>query len=69
MSDLQRDIEMKEPTERPDDNMVHLRLPRDLRAAIERQAEQECRTLSGQLRWLLACGLEARAQPQRGVRT
>lgn len=60
MSDLHQDIAMKD---RPDD-MVHFRLPPDLRAAVERAAEQECRTLSGQLRYLIASAIEARSQPQ-----
>jgi hypothetical protein len=54
MSDLHQDFAMKS---RPDD-MVHLRLPADLRATIERQAEREHRTLSGQIRFLICTGIE-----------
>jgi uncharacterized membrane protein len=60
MSDLQTDIAMKA---RPDD-MVHLRLPADLRSTVERQAAQQHRTLSGQLRFLIAIGIEVQAGPQ-----
>jgi hypothetical protein len=56
MSDLRTDIVKGRP-----DDMVHLRLRSDLRAAIERQAEREHRTLSGQLRFLIAIGIETQA--------
>jgi hypothetical protein len=58
MTDLHQDF-----SKRPDD-MIHVRLPADLRAAIERQAAQEHRTVSGQIRFLIAIGIEARSQPQ-----
>jgi uncharacterized protein (DUF1778 family) len=54
---------MSDLHQRPDD-MIHVRLPADLRAAIERAAEQEHRTLSGQTRFLLAVAIEARSQPR-----
>jgi hypothetical protein len=60
MSDLPNGLPMKD---RPDD-MVHLRLPAELRAAIERAAEREHRTLSGQIRFLIATAIEVRSQPQ-----
>jgi CopG-like RHH_1 or ribbon-helix-helix domain, RHH_5 len=44
MSDLQH---------RPDD-MIHVRLPAELRAAVERVAQEENRTLSGQVRHIIA---------------
>jgi hypothetical protein len=59
MSDLQTDIAKGRP-----DDMVHLRLPADLRSTVERQAAQQHRTLSGQLRFLIAIGIEAQAGPQ-----
>jgi hypothetical protein len=46
------------------DDMIHVRLPADLRAAIERAAAQEHRTVSGQIRFLIASAIEARSQPQ-----
>ena len=52
MSDLQH---------RPDD-MIHVRLPAELRAAVERVAQEENRTLSGQVRHIIA---RAIAQPQQ----
>lgn len=49
-------------TDRPDETMLTVRLPADLRAAIERAAEREHRTVSGQTRWLLASALEQRPE-------
>jgi hypothetical protein len=57
MSDLHQDFAMKA---RPDD-MVHLRLPSDLRATVERRAGRNQRTLSGELRFLICIGLETLA--------
>jgi hypothetical protein len=47
--------------QRPDD-MLHVRVPSDLRATIKRQAEEEHRTEAGQIRFLIASAIEARAQ-------
>jgi hypothetical protein len=56
-TDLQ-DFTMKQ---KPDD-MLHVRVPADLRATIKRQAEEEHRTEAGQIRYLIASAIEARAQ-------
>jgi hypothetical protein len=61
MSDLQQDL-----SKRPDD-MIHVRLPSDLRAAIERAAALEHRTLSQQIRFLICTGIEARSQPRHAA--
>jgi len=58
MSDLQ-DMPMNE---QPDD-MIHVRVPADLREAIAREAEKESRTLSGQVRHLLRAELMRRPTP------
>lgn len=47
--------------ERPDETIT-VRLPTDLRAALERAADQEHRTVSGQVRHLIKTAIEARAQ-------
>jgi hypothetical protein len=47
--------------EKPDD-MLHVRVPADLRATIKRQAEAEHRTEAAQIRFLICTGIEARAQ-------
>jgi len=47
--------------DRPDE-MITVRLPAELRAAVERAAETEHRTISGQVRYLIASAIEARAQ-------
>jgi len=60
MNDLRQDLTMS--SDRSRDDTVHFRLPHDLRAVIEREAVQECRTFSGQLRYLVAYAIEARAQ-------
>ena len=46
---------------RPDE-MISVRLPGDLREAIERAAEREHRTVSGQVRYLIASAIERQAQ-------
>jgi hypothetical protein len=51
-------------TEKPEAENVNVRLPAELRAVLERQAAAEHRTLSQQIRFLIACGIEARAQPR-----
>jgi hypothetical protein len=48
---------------RPDE-MIHVRVPADLRAAYEREAEKENRTLSGQVRHVLAQADFAQQEPQ-----
>jgi CopG-like RHH_1 or ribbon-helix-helix domain, RHH_5 len=63
MSDLQQDV-----SKRPDD-MIHVRVPSDLREVIARSALQEHRTLSGQVRFLIAYAIETRSQPQHGEAT
>jgi len=52
--------------ERPDD-MLHVRVPADLRAVIKRQAEQEHRTEASQIRYLIASAIEARAHQPHEV--
>jgi hypothetical protein len=54
-------------TDRPDEAMLTVRVPADLREAIERAAEREHRTVSGQTRFLLASALEQRSQPRHAV--
>jgi hypothetical protein len=51
-------------SERADEAMLSVRIPADLRAAIERAAEREHRTVSGQTRFLLAIAIERQAQQQ-----
>ena len=63
-----RDFTM--PAERKsvsDDNVV-VRMPPALRDAIERQAEREHRTVSGQVRFLLACAIESQMKQQGHAR-
>jgi hypothetical protein len=48
-------------TERVDEVILSVRVPTDLREAIERAAEREHRTVSGQTRFLLASALEQRS--------
>jgi hypothetical protein len=48
-------------------DLVSLRMPRDLRAVIERAAEREQRTFSGQIRYLICVAIEARSQQQRAA--
>jgi hypothetical protein len=54
-------------TERVDEVILSVRVPTDLREAIERAAEREHRTVSGQTRFLLASALEQRSQPRAGA--
>jgi len=58
---LRQGFSMKE---RPDE--IHVRLPADLREAIERAAQAEHRTVSGQVRYLIASAIEARSQQRFG---
>lgn len=51
------------PQDKPTD-LISVRMPRDLREVIERAAEQEQRTFSGQIRFLICTAIEARSQPQ-----
>jgi hypothetical protein len=55
MSDLQH---------RPDE-MIHVRLPADLRAAVERVAKEQDRTLSGQVRHIIARAVTQEQQHER----
>jgi hypothetical protein len=57
-TDLLRDFPMSERT--GDENLV-VRIPTELREAIERAAAAQHRTLSGQTRYLLASAIEAQA--------
>jgi hypothetical protein len=52
---------MSDLHDRPDD-MIHVRLPAELRAAVERVAQEENRTLSGQIRHIIARAVK---QPQQ----
>jgi ParD-like antitoxin of type II bacterial toxin-antitoxin system len=60
-SDLHQDFPMK--AEQPDE-MISVRVSRDLREAIERAAVEDHRTISQQVRYWVACGIETRSQPQ-----
>lgn len=44
------------------DDTLHLRLPSELRATLERQAAEQHRTMSGHVRFLIACGIEQQAK-------
>jgi hypothetical protein len=61
MNDLRQGLTMKAEQDGRDDT-VHFRLPSDVREVIEREAARECRSLSGQLRFLVCYAIEARAQ-------
>ena len=54
MSDLHENFSKPEP-----DPMVHVRVPRSMLAEIEREAARSERTISGQVRYLIAVGMEA----------
>jgi hypothetical protein len=47
-----------------DENMV-VRVPAELREILARQAAASERTLSGQVRWMLATAIEAQAKQQQ----
>jgi len=46
------------------DETLHLRVPPELRAILERQAAEQHRTLSGHARFLLATAIEVQAERQ-----
>lgn len=49
---------------RDHDETIHVRLPTELRAELEREAARECRTLSGHVRFLISSAREARSTQQ-----
>jgi hypothetical protein len=51
-----------------ENDTLHLRLPSELRAILERQASEQHRTLSGHARFLLASAIEAQATKQMETR-
>jgi hypothetical protein len=55
-------------SQQPYDPVIALRVPPEMRDAIARQAAAEERTISGQVRWLLACAIEARAKQHQTER-
>lgn len=48
--------------QRPETDMIHVRLPAELRAAVEREAEKQNRTLSGQVRHFISRAIDAQQQ-------
>jgi CopG-like RHH_1 or ribbon-helix-helix domain, RHH_5 len=50
--------------DKPND-VLAVRMPADLRATIERQAVRDHRTVSGQVRYLIAVAIETQAARQR----
>lgn len=60
-----QNIAMSDLHNQPDE-MIHVRLPAELRAAVERVAQEENRTLSGQVRHIIARAVKA-PQQERAV--
>jgi hypothetical protein len=48
---------------------ISVKLDPEVRAAVERAAHAEHRSVSGQIRFLIAIGIEAQAGPQQGRST